>query len=75
MQISYCGVPQWYPKIFSLKSMNLQLSKAVSTNILGWIERFSQFIEVQEKNGKIPFHYDIEFVGNLTNFFLNFNEL
>ena len=42
--------------------MNLQLSKHVSTNILGLIERFLQFIEVQEKIGKFPFHFDTEFV-------------
>ena len=75
MQISYCGVPQWYPTIFSLKNMNLQLSKAVSTNILVGIERFLQFIEVHEKIGKISFHYDIEFAGDFPNIFVNFNEL
>ena len=41
--------------------MNLQLSKSVSTNIFGLIERFLQFIEVKVKIEKFCFHYDIEF--------------
>ena len=49
--------------------MNFQLSKTVSTNILGLIERILQFIEVQEKIGKISFHYDIDFFWGCPQFF------